>query len=156
VILLDANLLVYAHDRAAAEHRRAAAWFEDVMSGSRRVGLPWPSILAFCRLVSNPAVVRTPVTPAHAWSRVTSWLAVEHVWIPLPGDSHGDVLAALLSDDSLTSRLVPDAHLAALAIEHGLILCSTDGDFARFPGLRWENPLALTGPVVGARGGTPP
>jgi toxin-antitoxin system PIN domain toxin len=142
VILVDANLLVYAHDRQAPEHARAAAWFAQVMNGPHRVGLPWPSLVAFCRLVSNASVVRAAVSPAAAWSRVVGWLAVEQVWIPQPGDRHAEILGELLADPSLTSRLVPDAHLAALAIEHGLTLCSTDGDFGRFPGVSWLNPLA--------------
>jgi toxin-antitoxin system PIN domain toxin len=142
VILVDANLLVYAHDAAAPEHPLARAWFEQVINGSARVGLPWPSLLAFVRLVSNQAIVRHPVAPAVAWQRAGQWLARDNVWLPLPGPAHPEVLARLLGDGRVTSRMVPDAHLAALAIEHGLTLCSSDGDFARFAGLRWENPLA--------------
>ena len=112
------------------------------MNRPAKVGLPWPSLLAFVRLASNPAIVRTPVTPGAAWLRVTEWLGREQVWVPQPGASHADLLGGLLADQRTTSRMVPDAHLAALAIEHGLTLCSTDGDFARFPGLRLENPLA--------------
>lgn len=142
MILVDANLLVYAHDEAAPEHPVARAWFELVMNGSARVGLPWPSLLAFVRLVSNPAIVRDPVLPAHAWERAARWLTRDNVWLPLPGPAHSEVLSRLLADRRVTSRMVPDAHLAALAIEHGLTLCSSDGDFARFAGLRWHNPLA--------------
>jgi len=141
MILVDANLLVYAHDAAAAEHSLARAWFEGVLNRPARVGLPWPSLLAFVRLVSNPAIVRRPVAPSVAWERAAGWLARENVWVPLPGPSHAAVLGRLLADGRVTSRMVPDAHLAALAIEHGLTLCSSDGDFARFAGLRWENPL---------------
>jgi toxin-antitoxin system PIN domain toxin len=142
VILVDANLLVYAANRAAPENERARSWLDTHLSGTARVGLPWPSLLAFVRIVSNPSILRNPVTPANGWSQVKQWLACEAAWIPLPGSRHGDVLSALLEDPLVTSRLVPDAHLAALAIEHGLTLCSTDGDFARFRGLKWENPLA--------------
>jgi uncharacterized protein len=142
MILVDANLLVYAHDSAAPEHPLARGWFEGVMNRPAKVGLPWPSLLAFVRLVSNPAIVRQPVAPSAAWQRAAEWLARENVWIPLPGATHAAVLGRLLQDSRVTSRMVPDAHLAALAIEHGLVLCSSDGDFARFSGLRWENPLA--------------
>jgi hypothetical protein len=142
MILVDANLLVYAHDAAAAEHGLARAWFERVVNRPARVGLAWATLLAFVRLASNPAVVRSPVTPALAWARAAEWIQRDNVWIPHPGPLHAELLAALLSDGRITSRMVPDAHLAALAIEHGLTLCSSDGDFARFPGLRWENPLA--------------
>ena len=142
MILVDANLLVYSHNEAAAEHPIARTWFEGALNRTARVGLPWPSLLGFVRLVSNPAIVQHPVRPADAWERVTEWLARDNVWIPQPGPEHSELLGKLLSDARITSRLVPDAHLAALAIEHGLTLCSTDGDFARFPGIRWENPLA--------------
>jgi hypothetical protein len=142
VILVDANLLVYAANQGAPEHVRARPWLDAQLSGTARVGLPWPSLLAFVRIVSNPAILRNPVTPAAAWRQVAEWLTCDAVWIPLPGERHVDVLGTLLEDSMVTSRLVPDAHLAALAIEHGLTLCSTDGDFSRFPGLKWENPLA--------------
>jgi toxin-antitoxin system PIN domain toxin len=141
---VDANLLVYAHDASAAEHGRARDWFERVMNDPGRLAIPWPSLLAFVRLVSNPAIVRAPVSPATAWERALQWLARDNVWIPVPGPDHPDVLKELLTKASVTSRLVPDAHLAALAIEHGLTLHSSDGDFARFPGLRWHNPLAAS------------
>ena len=79
-----------------------------------------------------------------AWDQVHEWLGAASAWIPLPTDRHAEVLAAFLRELWMTSRLVPDAHLAALAIEHGLTLCSTDGDFAKFPGLAWKNPLAAS------------
>ena len=79
-----------------------------------------------------------------AWQQVKEWLNVDVSWIPLPTDRHGEVLDSLFADTNLRGNLVPDAHLAALAIEHGLLLCSTDGDFGRFPNLRWENPWAET------------
>jgi hypothetical protein len=142
VILVDANLLVYAANRAAPEHEPAREWLDARLNGTPRVGLPWPTLLAFVRIVSNPAIVRQPVPPAEAWRQAREWLACEPAWIPLPGARHPDVLDGLLRDRTVSSRLVPDAHLAALAIEHGLTLCSTDGDFARFEGLKWENPLA--------------
>jgi predicted nucleic acid-binding protein len=76
-----------------------------------------------------------------AWEQVRLWRSAENVWVPNPTERHGEVLERLLMEPGIRGDLVPDAHLAALAIEHGLILCSTDGDFARFPGLRWENPI---------------
>jgi toxin-antitoxin system PIN domain toxin len=145
VILLDANLLLYAANRDAPEHEPARSWLDARLSGSTRVGLPWPSMLAFVRIASNPAILRRPVAPAEAWRQVREWLACDTAWIPLPGPGHADVLGRLLDATFMSSHLVPDAHLAALAIEHGLTLCSTDGDFARFPGLKWENPLAAGG-----------
>jgi uncharacterized protein len=142
VILVDANLLVYAANRGAPEHPRARAWLDDRLSGTARVGLPWPSLLAFVRLTTNPIVVREPTSPARAWRQVDEWLACGPAWMPLPGTDHLAVLRRLFESPGMTSRLVPDAHLAALAIEHGLTLCSTDADFSRFGGLVWQNPLA--------------
>jgi uncharacterized protein len=142
VILLDANILVYAANHSAPEHDAARSWLDARLSGTTRVGLPWPSLLAFVRLVSNPAVLRNPVTPADAWHQVNQWLSAGPAWTPLPTMRHQEIMGALLHDGPVTSRMVPDAHLAALSIEHGLTLCSTDGDFARFRGLKWENPLA--------------
>ncbi len=142
MILVDANLLVYAANHSAPEHAKALAWLDGQFNGSARVGLAWPSLLAFVRLASNPLVVRDAVTPAEAWRQVEEWLACDLAWIPHPGPAHAGVLGGLLDEPWMTSRLVPDAHLAALAIEHGLTLCSADGDFARFAGLTWMNPLA--------------
>jgi uncharacterized protein len=142
VILVDANLLLYAANRAAPEHDAARAWLDERLNGTARVGLPWPSILAFVRIASNPSILRKAVTAAEAWRQVLDWLACDPAWIPLPGDEHAEVFGHFLDQPFMTSRLVPDAHLAALAIEHGLTLCSTDGDFSRFPRLKWENPLA--------------
>jgi toxin-antitoxin system PIN domain toxin len=142
MILVDANLLVYAANTAASEHASARSWLDECLNGVMRVGVPWPSMLAFVRLVSNPLIMRNPVSPADAWRQIEQWLACKSAWIPVPGEAHQTILASFLQQPWITSRLVPDAHLAALAIEHGLTCCSTDGDFARFPGLKWENPLA--------------
>jgi toxin-antitoxin system PIN domain toxin len=144
VILVDANLLIYAANRSAPEHDAARTWLDDRLNGTAAVGLPWPALLGFVRLATNPAVIRHAVTTAAAMGQVQEWLACPVVWIPEPGLEHGAILARLLAPPSMTSRLVPDAHLAALAIEHGLTLCSADGDFARFPGIRWQNPLAAS------------
>jgi toxin-antitoxin system PIN domain toxin len=141
VILVDANLLVYAHVRGFAQHEAARAWLEGRLAGPAPVGLPWPSLLAFLRLVTNPRVFERPEPVADAWRQVEEWLGCAPVWVPLPSEAHREVLGRLLREPGVAGNKVPDAHLAAVAIEHGLVLCSTDGDFARFPGLRWENPL---------------
>ncbi len=141
MILIDANLLLYAVNADAPEHAPSKAWLDAAMGGPTRVGLAWPSLLAFVRLSTNPVVVRYPQTPAAAWQQVRSWLGADVAWIPVPGERHAELLGRLMTMPSMTSRMVPDAHLAALAIEHGLTLCSSDGDFARFPGLKWLNPL---------------
>jgi hypothetical protein len=141
VILVDANLLVYASISSFREHARARAWLDGRLNGEARVGLPWPSLLAFLRLVTNARVFGRPLVMADAWSQVEAWLSCEVAWIPAPTERHAAILARLLAGMGVTGNLVPDAHIAALAIEHGLELASTDGDFARFPGLKWTNPL---------------
>jgi toxin-antitoxin system PIN domain toxin len=141
VILVDANLLVYAQSRSFPQHEPARAWLDGRLNGPAPIGLPWPSLLAFVRIISNPRVVDRPRSLPEAWNQVEAWLDCSPAWIPLPTDHHRETLGELLRVVP-RGNLVPDAHLAALAIEHGLTLCSTDGDFARFPGLRWDNPLA--------------
>lgn len=142
MILVDANLLVYAHVQSFAEHERARAWLDGQLNGSAPVGLPWPALLAFLRIVTNPRIFERPASMQSAWLQAFEWLGCEAVWIPQPGDRHAALLADLLALPGIQANLVPDAHLAALSIEHGLELCSTDGDFARFPSLRWRNPIA--------------
>ena len=141
MILLDANLLIYAHVASFPEHPGARDWLDAQLSGSALVGFPWPSLLGFLRIVTNPRIFEQPEPISEAWDQVADWLACESAWIPQPGARHVEILASLLADPGVTANLVPDAHLAALAIEHGLLLHSTDGDFARFRGLRWSNPL---------------
>lgn len=141
MILVDANVMVYAHVSSTEQHHRARRWFDARLNGNAPVGLPWPSLLAFLRLVTNPRVFTHAAPVEAAWQQVTRWLSSPVVWIPAPSDRHAEVLGELLEATGARGNLVPDAHLAALAIEHGLTLCSTDGDFARFPGLDWRNPL---------------
>jgi toxin-antitoxin system PIN domain toxin len=112
------------------------------LNGTARVGLPWATLLAFVRIVSNHRAVQRAISVADAWTQVEAWLDLPPVWIPEPTDRHREVLGRLLRSQPLRANLVTDAHLAALAVEHGLTLCSADGDFARFRELRWENPLA--------------
>jgi toxin-antitoxin system PIN domain toxin len=144
-MLVDANLLVYAHDSSSPFHARAHAWVEAQLNGPRRVAIPWPSVLAFLRLTTNPRVSDRPLTPAQAWGHVQSWFRSPVAWTPVPTEAHGEVLGRLVIELHLGANLVPDAHLATLAMEHGLELCSADADFARFPGLRWRNPLVGAG-----------
>jgi uncharacterized protein len=106
------------------------------------MGLPWESLAAFVRLVTNPRVFERPATVAAGWSQVNEWLETEPAWIPQPTAQHREILGRLLAGAPQGGNLVPDAHLAAIAVGHGLELCSTDGDFARFSELRWVNPLA--------------
>jgi hypothetical protein len=140
-VLVDANLLLFAVDSRAPHHPRSAAWLTEQLNGDRRVGIPWESLTAFVRISTHPRASDRPLRPDAAWSFVEDWLAAPVVWIPTPTDRHATVLGSLIRDHQLTGNLVPDAHLAALAIEHGLEICSADTDFARFPEITWRNPL---------------
>lgn len=142
MILVDANILIYATDLRSERHARARNWLDSQLSGDARVALPWESLLAYLRISTSPRVFERPQSVGAAWRHVEMWLDCECVWSPVPGPAHRSILAGLLADLGGGPKLIPDAHLAALAIEHGLALCSTDGDFARFKGLRWINPLA--------------
>jgi toxin-antitoxin system PIN domain toxin len=141
-MLVDANILLFAVNESAPEHDRAAAWLEDALNGNRRVGLPWESLTAFVRLVTNPRVVPRPLAPVDAWAFVEDWLAAPAAWVPVPTERHAAVLGDLVRRHRPIAKLVPDAHLAALAIEHGVEIISADTDFARFTEVRWRDPLA--------------
>lgn len=142
MILVDANLLLYARDSSSGQHRAAERWLTDQLNGTARVGLPWQTLTAFVRIATHPRVYDRPLAAEEAWAQVEEWLAADPVWIPLPTERHGSVLGDLIRRHDVRGNLVPDAALAALAIEHGLELCSADTDFARFAELRWRNPLA--------------
>ena len=139
--VIDLNVLLSAVNRDAEHHEPARKWVEETLSGVERVGLPWVVLLGFLRLVSSPRVFARPMRNADALRVVDSWLAQPAV-VPLtPGEDHWRILQDLLTRSGTAGNLTTDAHLAALAIEHGAELCSTDADFARFPGLRWSNPI---------------
>lgn len=141
-MIVDANLLLYAVDENSAHNAAAGAWLEQTLGGDSRVGLPWQTIGAFLRIVTHPRVTENPLTAADAWRYVEDWLAVPVVWIPPATETTARVYARLSAHVEITANLVPDAQLAALALEHGVEIASADTDFLRFPGLRWTNPLA--------------
>lgn len=140
-MIVDANVLLYARNASDSRHDAARELVERALNGPHRVGLPWQSLTAFLRIATHPRVFRTPLSPAIAGEQVAQWLAAPAAWVPVPGPGHAEVLLGLVRDLRLTGPLVSDAHLAALALEHGTGVWSTDTDFARFPGLRWEDPL---------------
>jgi toxin-antitoxin system PIN domain toxin len=141
-MLVDANLLLYAVDSTSPFHVPARRWLEDCLNGSRRVGLPWPTVLAFVRISTHPRASARPLLPRQAWEHVGSWLSRPVCWIPQETPQHADVLADLVTRYDLRGNLVSDAHLATLALTHGIAVCSADSDFARFPEVTWINPLA--------------
>jgi uncharacterized protein len=143
-MLVDANLLLYAVDSRSPFHERARDWLIAALNGQVRVGLPWQCLVAFVRIATHPRASEHPLTPRQAWAHIHDWLACEVAWTPTPTDRHADVLGSLIVDHDLRGNLVSDAHLAALAIEHGLRIYSADSDFARFPQVSWINPLHPT------------
>lgn len=140
-MLVDANLLLYAVDDESPLHEAAAEWWTAALNGDQRVGLPWQSIGAFLRIVTHPRASRDPLASSDAWRHVAAWLEADPVWVPPAGARTARVLAELLEQTGVTGNLIPDAQLAALAIEHGLAVYSADSDFARFRRVAWVNPL---------------
>lgn len=135
------NLLVYAYNEAAPQHEQARAWWESSLSGSERIGLAWVAVLGYLRIATSRRALLSPVTPATALGHVRSWLERSQVEIVNPGSRHLDLLEGLAAAVGTIGTMASDLHLAAIAIEHQAELHSNDGDFARFPGLRWRNPL---------------
>jgi uncharacterized protein len=142
VIVVDANILLYAYDAAAIQHRKARRWIQTVFSSGALVGLPWQTVQAFLRIVTNPRLPGERFTLEDAARLVDTWLDQPNVRPLAPGDHHWRLLRQIMIDGQARGPLITDAQLAALTIEVGGILHTTDRDFARFPGLRWTNPLA--------------
>jgi uncharacterized protein len=141
VKLPDVNLLVYAANESAVQHAPALAWVEETLSGRETVAFAWPVLIGFVRVITNPRVLQRPWDAKQAVSVVDGWLAQPPVTVVHPTDRHLAVLRDLLIPLGAAGNLTSDAHLAALAIEHGATLCSSDNDFSRFAGLTWVDPL---------------
>lgn len=142
--LVDLNLLLYAVNRNAVQHERAKVWLERTLSGDESVALPWVVLLGFLRVATHPRVFPNPLSADQALATVDGWLAQPPVTVVHAGDEHWQILRDLLIASGTAGNLTTDAHLAALAIESGSELCSTDSDFARFRQVRWVNPLTAT------------
>jgi len=142
--LVDTNLLIYATFRDSPENPQARAWLEkELASGEGAIVLCWPVLYAFVRLVTSPRVFgRSALSVSHAWSTVADYIAQPAVRIVVPGKAHASIAAELAGTPGLRSEDVPDIEVAALAIEHGLVLASHDHGFRRFSGLRHLDPLA--------------
>ncbi len=141
MVLIDANLLIYAYNATDPHHPQAREWLEAVFSGPAPAFLSWTTVLAFLRITTHHRILNQPFSIDEAVAIVDEWLALPTVDLLDPGSRHWFVLKDLLQDGQATGPLVMDAHLAALAIEHGALFYTTDRDFSRFPALRWENPL---------------
>jgi toxin-antitoxin system PIN domain toxin len=141
MILVDANILIYAIDRDSPHHARARRWIEETLSGDTWVGLPWSVILAFIRVTTRAGVVRNPLPPDQAIAFVDSWLGQPHVTAVAPGEHHWRILSNVLRSQGTAGNLTSDAHVAALALEYGCPVVSADTDFRRFSGVTHLNPL---------------
>lgn len=141
MLVIDANLLLYAYDAGSPLHQHAKGWWEETLSAAEAVGLPWQTLVAFVRIGTHPRVFAQPMTLDEAIGHVSSWLQ-QPVAGPLVADEgHWEIYAELLRRGQARGNLASDANLAALALSHGATLCTTDRDFARFDGLSWTNPL---------------
>ncbi len=144
MILVDANLLLYAEDSLSPHHVAARSWWDEQLSGTEPVGLCWPALTAFVRIATNPRLHQRPLTLDEACQRVQSWFDQPCVRLLHPTDHHWRFFQQMLRAGSATGNLVTDAHLASVALEHNCELCSTDNDFARFLGLKWRNPISVS------------
>lgn len=142
MILVDANLLLYAEDSLSEFHERARVWWDEQLSGAGAVCLSWPVLAAFIRIGTNARLHRQPLTMTEAIARVQSWFDQPCVQVIHPTDQHWTIFQRMLQGGKALGNLVPDAHLAALALEHNCVLQTSDADFARFRGLKWNNPIA--------------
>ncbi len=141
MIAIDANLLLYASDTSAADHQASRRWLETTLSSEEPIGIPWASVLAFLRVGTNPRIRRNAFSLEEAIDIASGWFERPTVTLLSPGERHWDILREMMTKGQARGPLVTDAHLAALAIEHGAALATTDRDFARFPGLKFFNPL---------------
>jgi toxin-antitoxin system PIN domain toxin len=146
VILVDANVLIYAIDSDSPHHASARRWLEGALSGTTPVGLAWIVILAFLRLTTRSGILRNPLRVERAVEFIDEWLAQPYVRAVSPGDGHWTILRKLLRESGTAGNLTSDAHLAALALELGASICSTDADFERFPGVDRVSPLQQAAP----------
>ncbi len=141
MIVVDANLLIYAYDSDSSHHKKSRAWVEKIFSDVEPVGLPWQTVCAFLRVITNRKLPGSRLTVELAAEIVEEWLAQPNVRILAPGDEHWSVLKRMMVEGRASGPLVSDAELVALTVEYGGVLYTADRDFARFPGLRWKNPL---------------
>lgn len=142
MILVDANLLIHAYHPRSPHHDLARRWLESVLSCPDLVRFAWVTLWAFLRISTNARIFERPLSAEEAGEAVSAWLARPNAGIVEPGERHWEILAGLMKEGQATGPLVMDAALAALAIENGATLQTTDRDFHRFPGLSFANPLS--------------
>jgi hypothetical protein len=142
VIVVDANLLIYAYDTGSVRYEKSRSWLEEALSGREPVGLPWQSLAAFLRVMTNPKLYDRRYSLDEATEIVESWTAQSNVRLLAPAEDHWSQFRGMILGGSASGPLISDAELAALTVEYGGLLHTADRDFARFPGLRWVNPLS--------------
>ncbi len=141
--IIDLNVLLYVVNEDTPHHQTLLDWWESTVNGDESVGLPWVVLLGFLRITTNPKIFPNPLEPATAISKISTWLSLANTYLVTEKDEHWEILRTLLADAGTAGNLTTDAHLATLAISHGAVLVSCDSDFARFRGLRWENPISF-------------
>ncbi|HEV2326066.1 MAG TPA: TA system VapC family ribonuclease toxin [Terracidiphilus sp.] len=141
MIVIDANLLIYAYDPTCPDHDKAREWLEGIFSGKETAGIPWLNISAFVRVLTTPAVMAKRIAVSRVLAIVDQWLEIPNVRVLAPTERHWALFRQMVMDGAAQGRMITDAEVAALTIEHAGILYTNDRDFARFPGLRWVNPL---------------
>ncbi len=141
MILIDANLLLYAYHSKAVQHEPSRVWLEGCLADSQLVRLTWLTVWAFLRISTNPRVFEFPFSIQEAETIVNTWLEHPLIGILEPGEQHWTILQTCIEEGQASGPLVMDAVLAAVALEHGAVLHTTDQDFSRFPNLKWVNPL---------------
>ncbi|MGH8657014.1 MAG: type II toxin-antitoxin system VapC family toxin [Gammaproteobacteria bacterium] len=139
--VVDLNVLLYAVNENAVHHTPLLKWWEEAINGDEPLGLPWIVLLGFLRISTNPRIFPQPLEPDTAISKIGIWLSLDNTRLVCEKEEHWDILRSLLAETGTAGNLTTDAHLATLAISHGAALVSCDNDFARFKGLRWENPI---------------
>ncbi len=141
MIVLDANLLLYAHDTMAADHVAAREYIQGIFNGEELIGIPWLTALAFLRISTNSRLSGTRLPMEKAIAIAQEWIDLKNVRLLVPGENHWSILQQMLIAGRISGPAVTDAALAALTMEYGGVLYTADRDFSRFPGLRWVNPL---------------
>jgi uncharacterized protein len=144
VILIDVNILLYAHHPRALQHERSRVWLEAALSGQDLVRFTWLTLWGFFRIATSSRVFERPLLASEAEAAISAWLAQPSAGVLEPGERYWDILRRLVRDSQASGPLIMDAALAAIALEHGATVCTTDRDFSRFPGLKWTNPLAAS------------
>ncbi len=141
MILVDANLLLYAKISSYPQHKQAKTWLDETLSSETRIGIPWENIVAFIRISTNPRIFQKPLSIEDAWHQIEEWLDCPYAWIPTPEENHFEIVKRQIPFCKGESGLIHDAQLVALAISHGLTIYSADNDFSRFKEVSWVNPI---------------